>query len=161
MGFMNAVRQAGGVWSSNQVRRAMERGYNQVRTLLKYSPDIVKIFYVDYGNQGNDSITEVTLMQGYRRTREIESSWKTEKTINGWSIESLGKRHDAEKMKVVNRLYGNCNFWARYHTYEKCSTFYAISQKVPKCLICICSYFGITLPPSLNLFADLGAPPVD
>ena len=77
----------------------------------------------------NADAATTTHLQVYRSTDVAEASWIRKKTINNWTISSLGQgAYESQKIEHLNQNYRGR--WPVISHYEKCFSFYRDARKI-------------------------------
>ena len=111
------------------VQHSISKGFLGCKIYSRDTPKDVLQFLIDYGNLLNDESTNVTPLQCWRWTAQVEAGFQRQKNIMGWTLSSVGQRlMDTKKLDFAQGMHPG--MWINYQAYENCNTFYKQSQHV-------------------------------
>ena len=81
------------------------------------TPESILRFIIEKGNVVNDSVTQVTVLQVWASSQQVEAAFEKKKKSMGWTLASVGAAAlDQKKLDVANGLFEDGRFGQHYAT---------------------------------------------
>ena len=94
------------------------------------TPESILRFIIEKGNVVNDSVTQVTVLQVWASSQQVEAAFEKKKKSMGWTLASVGAAAlDQKKLDVANGLFEDGRFGQHYATLERVHSFYSRAIK--------------------------------
>ena len=94
------------------------------------TPESILRFIIEKGNVANDSVTQVTVLQVWASSQQVEAAFEKKKKSMWWTLASVGAAAlDQKKLDVANGLFEDGRFGQHYAPLERVHSFYSRAIK--------------------------------